>query len=207
MPLTRLRSVSCSFGGKALTSKQVSGTQKRYGLGEDALRHDCAEDGELQHPAEKVSMTKHTRTIAIDLGDKRTGLAMADSLTGIVSPAGLLEVSISDHDGEALLVAIAGAIEGLVGAGPAGLVIGLPINMDGTEGPRAKLVRAYAARIAAKTGREVEFQDERQSSMAANERMAQSGLTHKQKKARRDAIAAVVILQRYMDGPCEEHGA
>jgi len=147
------------------------------------------------------SMPEHTRTIAIDLGDKRTGLAMADSLTGIASPAGMLGVSISDHDGEALLGAIARAIEGLVGTGPADLVIGLPINMDGTEGPRAKLVRAYAARIEAKTGRDVRFQDERQSSMAANERMAQSGLTHKQKKARRDAIAAVVILQRYLDAP------
>lgn len=144
-----------------------------------------------------------TRTIAIDLGDKRTGLALADSITGIASPAGMLDVPITEHKGEALLTAIARAIDGLVGTSPADLVIGLPINMDGTEGPRAKLVRAYAARIADKTGRTVHFQDERQSSMAANDRMAQSGLTHKQKKARRDAIAAVVILQRYLDGDAD----
>lgn len=150
-----------------------------------------------------------TRTIAIDLGDKRTGLALADSLTGIASPAGMIDVPVSEHGGEALLDAISRAIEKLVGTGAADLVVGLPINMDGSEGPRAKLVRAYGARIAAKTGRAVIFQDERQSSMAANDRMAQSGLTHKQKKARRDAIAAVVILQRYLDGgdDGEEFGA
>lgn len=148
-------------------------------------------------------MNTPTRTIAIDLGDKRTGLALADSITGIASPAGMLEVPITEHNGEALLNAIAKAIDALVGPAPADLVVGLPINMDGTEGPRAKLVRAYAQRIAARTNRKVHFQDERQTSMAANERMAQSGLTHKQKKARRDAIAAVVILQRYLDGPAD----
>ena len=141
------------------------------------------------------------RLIAIDLGDKRTGLAMGDTVTGIASPAGLVEVPIADNGGSTLLDAIVRAVDDLVGASPADLVVGLPINMDGTEGPRAKIVREFAARIAERTTRTVHFTDERQSSMAANERMAQTGLTHKQKKARRDAIAAVVILQRYLDGP------
>lgn len=139
------------------------------------------------------------RLIAIDLGDKRTGLAMGDTITGIASPAGLLDIPIASNGGDTLLDAIADAVEELVGRAPADLVIGLPINMDGTEGPRAKLVRAFAARVGERTGRSVVFQDERRSSMAANERMAQTGLTHKQKKNRRDAIAAVVILQRYLD--------
>lgn len=145
-----------------------------------------------------------SRLIAIDLGDKRTGLALADTITRIASPAGLIEVPIAERGGDKLLDAIDRAIDDLVGGAPADLVVGLPINMDGSEGPRAKLVRAYAERIGERTGRTVHFQDERQSSMAANDRMAQTGLTHKQKKARRDAIAAVVILQRYLDG---EHSA
>ncbi len=147
-----------------------------------------------------------SRLIAIDLGDKRTGLAMGDTVTGIASPAGLLEIPIDRQNGDALLGAIAGAIDDLVGTAAAALVIGLPVNMDGTEGPRAKIVRAFAARISERTGRAVHFQDERQSSMAADARMAQTGLTHKQKKARRDAIAAVVILQRFLDGGGIEDG-
>lgn len=145
-----------------------------------------------------------SRLIAIDLGDKRTGLALADTITRIASPAGLLEIPIAERDGEKLLGAIVSAIDDLVGSSPADLVVGLPINMDGSEGPRAKLVRAFADRIAERTKRTVHFQDERQSSMAANDRMAQTGLTHKQKKARRDAIAAVVILQRFLDAPADD---
>ncbi|MCA9297795.1 MAG: Holliday junction resolvase RuvX, partial [Phycisphaerales bacterium] len=79
------------------------------------------------------------------------------------------------------------------------LVIGLPLNMDGTEGPRAKLVRAFAERLQRDTGRRVHLQDERRSTMAADQAMAQSGLTHGQKKARRDAIAAMVILRTFLE--------
>tara|TARA_Y100001933_G_scaffold252566_1_gene291709 strand:- start:872 stop:1321 length:450 start_codon:yes stop_codon:yes gene_type:complete len=147
-----------------------------------------------------------SRLIAIDLGDKRTGLAMGDTVTGIASPAGLLKIPIDRQNGDALLGAIVGAIDDLVGTGAADLVVGLPVNMDGTEGPRAKIVRAFTARIGERTGRAVHFQDERQSSMAADARMAQTGLTHKQKKARRDAIAAVVILQRFLDSGGIEDG-
>ncbi|USN99018.1 MAG: Holliday junction resolvase RuvX [Phycisphaeraceae bacterium] len=145
-----------------------------------------------------------TRAVGIDLGDKRTGLALGDSVTQIASPSGVLEVPIDERGGEALLDAIAAALDELVGSGPADLVVGLPLNMDGSEGPRAKLVRTFAARIATRTGREVYLHDERRSSLAADERMARTGLTHKQKKARRDAIAAAAILQDYLErGPSE----
>lgn len=143
------------------------------------------------------------RLIAIDLGDKRTGLALGDSITRIATPAGLIETPIAERGGDALLDALERAIADLVGASPARLIVGLPINMDGTEGPRAGLVRAFAERLAARFagdhGREIAFHDERRSSMAADERMAQTGLTHKQKKQRRDAIAAAAILQSYLD--------
>lgn len=71
--------------------------------------------------------------------------------------------------------------------------------MDGSEGQRAKLVRAWADRIAARTGWPVELFDERLTSSAADAKMARSGLTHKQKKERRDAIAAAAILQGFLD--------
>lgn len=139
------------------------------------------------------------RYIAIDLGDKRTGLALGDSATGIATPARVIETPIARRNGEELLDAIAGAIDELVGAGHAELVLGLPLNMDGSEGPRAKLARDFAARLAERTGRPVHLHDERTTSERADEHMARTGLTHKQKKARRDAIAAAAILRGFLD--------
>ena len=140
--------------------------------------------------------------MAIDLGDQRTGLAVGDTQTGLVSPLDVLEVPVRSAGGAALLDAIAGAIDENLGAGangrPTGLVVGLPVNMDGTEGPRAKQVRAFAARIAQRTGLEVAFQDERLSTADADWAMARSGLTRKQKKGRRDALAAAAILRDFL---------
>lgn len=136
------------------------------------------------------------RYLAIDLGDKRTGLALGDSITRLATPVRVLEVPIAAREGEQLLDALAAAIDDLLG--PAGeLVIGLPLNMDGTEGPRAKIVRAFAARLAARTAHPLHFSDERLTSDAADKALARSGLTHKQKKERRDAIAAARILDGF----------
>src|SRR5204863_8328206 len=120
------------------------------------------------------------RYLAIDLGDRRTGLAVGDAVTRIVTPAAVLEVPVSREDGAALLRAIAGAVQEQLGGArsPGEIVIGLPANMDGTEGPRARVVRQFAARIGAHTGRQVRFQDERLTSAAADQAMARTGLTH-----------------------------
>lgn len=144
------------------------------------------------------------RYLAIDLGDKRTGLAVGDSVTRLVSPCEVVETPIANAGGAELLTALRrAAVEHLGEAVPnrnAGeLVVGLPINMDGTEGQRAKLVRAFAARIAETTGRAVHFQDERLSSADADWSMARSGMTHKQKKQRRDALAAAAILRDFLE--------
>ncbi|MBA4029005.1 MAG: Holliday junction resolvase RuvX [Planctomyces sp.] len=135
------------------------------------------------------------RLMAIDLGDKRTGLAVGDTVTGLVSPAGALLVPIARRGGADLLGAIAQAVDR---HGPARLVVGLPLNMDGTEGPRAKAVRAFAQRLASATGLEVDLRDERLTSADADWAMARSGLTHGQKKSRRDALAAAAILRDHL---------
>jgi putative Holliday junction resolvase len=139
------------------------------------------------------------RYLAVDLGDKRTGLALGDSVTTVVAPAGLIEVPIADRAGGALLDALVRAIDQQIGAASkADLVVGLPLNMDGTEGPRAKLIRDFAARLAARTGRTIHYQDERLTSSEADWAMARSGLTRGQKKQRRDALAAGVILRDFL---------
>ena len=152
------------------------------------------------------------RYLAIDIGDKRTGLAVGDDETGVVSPLAVVEVSTGERGGEAWLEAMAGAVAEQFGPyAQVELVVGLPLNMDGTEGPRSKLVRAFAARLAERTGRAVVFHDERLSTAEADWSMARSGLTRGQKKARRDALAAAAILRDYLAqlqhhaGPHQDH--
>jgi len=141
------------------------------------------------------------RYLAIDLGDARTGLALGDDVVRLASPAGLVEVPIDRHDGDALLDALARACDEQLGPDPARgeLVLGLPLNMDASEGPRAKLARAFAEKLAERTGRAVHFADERRTSLRADAKLSQTGLTHAQKKARRDAIAAAAFLQDFLD--------
>lgn len=142
------------------------------------------------------------RYLCIDLGDKRTGLAVGDSVMRMAAPLDVLEVAITERGGDALLDAIMKAIDDQFSPHTqAEIVIGLPLNMtDGSEGPRAAIVRAFAARIVErlKPAREMRFHDERLSSAAADDQMARTGLTHKQKKLRRDALAAAAILNDYL---------
>jgi len=138
------------------------------------------------------------RYIGIDLGDKRTGLALGDSITRLATPVKVLEIPIAEDHGAALLNALCREIGALVGNSACELVLGLPLNMDDSEGPRAKLAREWGQRLATTTGRAVHYQDERLSSVDADWQMAQSGLTHKQKKERRDAIAAAAILTDFL---------
>lgn len=138
------------------------------------------------------------RFLAIDLGDKRTGLALGDGETGIVTPLGVVEVPIAERAGAALLEALARAASEQLGGGAGEVVVGLPVNMDGTEGKRAALVRAFCSRVAAHLGRNVHYQDERLTSSEAEWSLARSGLTHKQKKERRDALAAAAILRDFL---------
>lgn len=136
------------------------------------------------------------RYLCIDLGDQRTGLALGDDATKIVSPIEVVEVPRSANEGRALLDALARAI---AQQSPHALVLGLPLNMDDSEGPRSKIVRQFAERLAKATNLPVHFHDERLSSAAADWQMARSGLTRGQKKARRDALAAAAILKDFLD--------
>ena len=133
------------------------------------------------------------RLLAIDLGDKRTGLAVGDEASGIVSPLDVIERPTSREDELIEAIAVAASEQDA-----SALVVGLPLNMDGTEGPRSRLVRALAERIAARAGLPVHLYDERLTSVDADWAMSQSGLTHKQKKARRDALAAAAILRDFL---------
>ena len=129
------------------------------------------------------------RFLCIDLGDKRTGLAVCDGDETIASPVGVIE------GGGNLYNEITRAVEQYQAQA---LVFGLPLNMDGSEGNRATIVRKFAAELSEKIKMPVFFQDERLSSYSAQDRLSQTGLTHKKKKNRIDAIAAAEILKEFI---------
>ncbi|MBT4524353.1 MAG: Holliday junction resolvase RuvX [Phycisphaerae bacterium] len=131
------------------------------------------------------------RFLAIDLGDKRTGIAVGDDELRMAQPVCVLEVPI----GELLINAIVKTIEEQdVDA----LVIGLPLNMDGTPGQRVEITKAFASNLEITTNMQLHFQDERLTSSAAEEKLSGSGKTHKQKKKMRDALAAAEILNDFL---------
>ena len=133
------------------------------------------------------------RLMAIDVGGKRTGLAIGDDEMQIATP---LEVVQAGDDAGRLR----GIQKQIQAEGPDALVVGLPLGGDGSEGDQAKKMRAFAEWLKSESKLPVYLVDERKSSQAADGRMARSGLTHKQKKARRDALAAAEILQRFFAG-------
>ena len=133
-----------------------------------------------------------TRYLAVDLGDRRTGTATGDDQTGFVAPGAVLEVP----RGPRLLERLAAAADE---ADADAVVLGLPVNMDGTEGPRARLTRAFAGELAGATRRPVHLQDERLTSFAAEGVLAGSGRTRREKKRRRDALAAAELLRDFLE--------
>jgi len=131
------------------------------------------------------------RYLALDLGGKRTGLAVGDDDTFIISPIGRVEHANETHFIEQLPKVIREHE-------PDAIVVGLPLNMDGTEGPQAKKVIALAKLIEQQTKLAVHLFDERLTSFEADGMMGPMELTRAGKKLRRDALAAVTILCDFM---------
>lgn len=132
------------------------------------------------------------RYLAIDHGDKRTGLAVCDQSEMLVTPLKVVETSSENE----LLRQVARIIES---EHIEAVVVGLPLNMDDTEGPRAKKVRAFAAVLSEKINIPVLFHDERLSSFEAEEQILDLELTRKKKKKRLDAMAAAAILRSFLE--------
>lgn len=129
--------------------------------------------------------------MALDVGDKRIGVAVSDPLGITAQPVGMIE---------------------RVGWGPdirrigeyaaqyetKRLICGLPLNMDGSSGPQAEKVRTFAEQLT-KAGYDVAFWDERLSTVTAEQALIESGMRREKRKEYIDQTAAVVILQTYLD--------
>ncbi len=134
-----------------------------------------------------------TRLLGIDHGSRRVGVALSDVERRIASPLTTIDVT---RDAQRVLRQIAD----LAGEwGAAELVVGLPLNMDGSEGPQAKAARAFGHSLGRVSGLPVQFWDERLTSHSAEEAMGEADLTRGQMKGRVDRVAAAIMLQSYLD--------
>ena len=133
------------------------------------------------------------QTIAgIDLGTKTIGLAVSDLSLRLASPRPVIRRKKFTLDAIALLEALE---RDKVGA----VVIGLPVNMDGSEGPRAQATRAFVRNMAEKTDLPFAFWDERLSTVAAERALIEMDVSRNKRKDRIDSAAASFILQGALD--------
>lgn len=131
------------------------------------------------------------KIMGIDYGDARTGIAISDLLCSIV---GSTTVIHSRNDDKTI-----GQIKELIAQNGVGeLVMGLPRNMNGTEGPRAELCRAFAQRLEEETGLPVKLWDERRTTVEAHNILSVHNYHGKKRKNTVDAVAASLILEGYL---------
>lgn len=131
------------------------------------------------------------RILAVDYGERRTGIAVSDELG--ITAQGLDTIVVSDEAELPGLVAHA-AEENGVGT----IVIGLPLNMNGTESEKSRKVRDFGAKLAEITSRDIVFWDERMTTMQAHRVMQEMNKKVYRNKAMVDRISATLMLQEYL---------
>lgn len=131
------------------------------------------------------------KILAVDYGDARTGVAISDLLCSIV---GSTTVIPSRNSEKAIADIVKLAKDNMVGE----IVVGLPRNMDGTEGARAELCRAFADKLAEASGLPVKMWDERRTTVEAHNILSQHNYHGKKRKNTVDAVAASLILEGYL---------
>ncbi|MBN9468066.1 MAG: Holliday junction resolvase RuvX [Bosea sp.] len=139
-----------------------------------------------------LDLPAHARLLGLDLGTKTIGLALSDVERRIASPLETIQRVKFGLDAAALLkIAEKHAI--------AGLVIGLPLNMDGSEGPRAQSTRAFIRNLAPLTALPIVFWDERLSTLAVTRTLLDADASRARRAAVVDKMAAAYILQGALD--------
>lgn len=130
--------------------------------------------------------------LGLDLGTKTIGVALSDQLRTVASPQLTIRRTKFGKDAQTLIEFIA-AREAVA------IVLGLPRNMDGSEGPRAQSTRAFARNLAALTPLPIAFWDERLSTVAAERALIEADTSRAKRAERIDNIAASYILQGFLD--------
>jgi putative Holliday junction resolvase len=136
-----------------------------------------------------------SRTMAVDLGTARTGLAVSDELGMLAQPWKTLP------GGESALEAVVAAWEEIK---PVRILVGLPRNMNGTYGPAAENARAFAESLRARVTCPVDLWDERLTTVAAQRALRESGRKARDQRGVIDQVAAQILLQSWLDrAPCD----
>lgn len=128
----------------------------------------------------------------LDLGEKTIGVALSDLRRSVATPLTVIRRVKFTADAAALLAI-------LTERGAAGIVLGLPLNMDGSEGPRVQSTRAFAGNLERLTPLPIGFWDERLSTVAAERALLEADASRKRRKEVIDAVAAGYILQGALD--------
>ena len=140
----------------------------------------------------KSGLAPGARLIGLDLGEKTIGLALSDTRLTVATPLETLKRSKFTNDAVRLEALIAEH-------GIGGMVIGLPLNMDGSEGPSAQSARAFGRNFAARSALPIVFWDERLSTAAVTRDMIGADASRKKRAAAVDKAAAAYILQGALD--------
>jgi putative Holliday junction resolvase len=136
-----------------------------------------------------AAVTAYTPFVGLDLGEKTIGVAVSDATRTVASPLQLIRKTKFTEDANALFTL-------MDSRAAAGIVIGLPVNMDGTEGPRCQSVRAFARNLIRLKDLPIAFWDERMSTMAVNRLLiGEADLSRARRAEVVDKMAAAWILQ------------
>jgi putative holliday junction resolvase len=139
-----------------------------------------------------AALPMNQRLMALDLGTKTIGVATADYTRQFATPRHTVERTKFTPDAQSLIKFAAAENIGLI-------VLGLPLNMDGSEGPRCQSTRTFARNFAKLSPLPIIFWDERLSSFEAEQQMIEAGMRREKRQANIDKVAAAVILQSLLD--------
>jgi putative Holliday junction resolvase len=140
-----------------------------------------------------AALPRHTPIVGLDLGEKTIGVAVSDVSLSVASPLQLIRRVKFTDDAAALFKL-------MESRGAGGIVIGLPVNMDGTEGPRCQSSRAFGRNLLRLRDIPIAFWDERMSSMAVNRMLIDEADMNRARRAEVvDKAAAAWILQGALD--------
>lgn len=139
------------------------------------------------------------RVLALDIGEKRIGVAVSDPAGRIATPLAVIDAKRALADGAELARIIDDySVEAVV--------VGLPLSMDGTEGPQARRIRSLAEKLGPRLGVPYAFADERLSSAQASRAMSEAGVSARDQRGKLDAVAASLFLQSYLDAIASGEG-
>jgi putative Holliday junction resolvase len=131
------------------------------------------------------------RILGLDPGERRIGVAVSDATGTIASPVDFIDRLAADHKQKLIDLCTEWEITEIV--------VGLPVSLDGTEGPAAEKSRDFGESVRGITGMPVAFHDERFTTVTAEQALLEGGVKRRSRTNKRDQVAAAVMLQGFLD--------